>query len=140
MAFLRVGGPAPKTKQRLYLLSIELPSGLTIVKIGKASGGSSKARMMQICESIYDKFRYTPRILIKRDREVSEDVVFKWETMLHNYFSNYRYETKHKWSGCSEAFLVPLEDAVQAFEAVVDGQVPDVKYSRPEPVEDELPF
>lgn len=141
MAFLKVGNGGPKAKQRLYLLSIELPSGLTVVKIGKASGGSSKARMMQICESIYDKFRVTPKISVKLDREVPEDMVFKWETILHSYFSDYKYETTHKWSGYSESFLIPLDDAKQAFMAVIDGQIPDTKYILPEPsIEDELPF
>jgi len=139
--FLKVGGPPPKAKQRLYLLHIELPSGLQICKIGKASGVSSKERMLQICASIYDKFRTTPKISIKLDREVDGDLVFKYEAILHTFFKDYRYETKHKWSGNTESFIIPLEDAKQAFLLVCDGVVPEHTYTLPIEVdEDELPF
>lgn len=139
--FLKVGGPGPKQVQRLYLLEITLPSGLVICKIGKASGPSSVTRMMQIVESIYNKFRKTPMIYIKRDREVPDDMVFKYESELHRFFKNYKYETTHKWSGCTEAFCIPLEDAIMAYEAVIEGNVPEHTYVLPKPtLEDELPF
>lgn len=140
MSFLKVG-KAPSSKQRLYILDIELPSGMKLVKIGKASGPSAKERMLQINGSIFDKFRCTAKISIKRDREVSSEEVFKMETTLHQYFSTYQYNTPHKWSGCTEAFTIPLADAVMAFEAVIDGQVPDSKYELPgTPMDDDLPF
>ena len=140
MAFLTVGD-TPKAKQRLYLLSIEMPSGIILVKIGKASGASSKERMMQINSSIFDKFRCTAKISIKRDREVPDDKVFKYEAILHNFFSDYRYDTPHKFSGSSECFCIPLSEAVQAYEAVIEGQVPDFKYKLPDTIEeDQLPF
>ncbi len=140
MAFLTVGKERPKTR-RLYIMDITLPSGMKTVKIGVASGASSKERMLQLVSSIYDKFRTTPMIKIKRDREVPADKVFKYETMLHHYFEDYRYETKHKFDGVTENFCIPLDDAVQAYEAVLDEQVPDHKYIMPEPsTEDQLPF
>ena len=141
MAFLKVGGEPPKKKQRLYLMEIELPSGMHVCKFGKASGLSSKERMLQINGSIFDKFRYTAKIGIKRDREVDADLVFKYEARLHQFFSDYRYEHNIKWDGISECFVIPLDDAVQAYEAVIEGMVPDYKYVLPtaEP-EDELPF
>ena len=140
MAFLTVGD-APKVKQRLYILDITLPSGMQVTKIGKASGESSKIRMMQICESIFDKFRCTPSIKIVRDREVPADKVFEYETRLHQYFINYKYISKEKWSGNTEAFTIPTADAKQAYEAVLDGQVPDCPYVLPTTtIEDTLPF
>lgn len=143
MAFLKVG-EEPKLKpkkQRLYILNIELPSGMTVVKIGKASGESSKERMLQINGSIFDKFRCTAKISIKRDREVDADMVFKYENILHRFFGNYKYETKHIWDGCTEAFCIPLEDAVIAYELVVDGNVPDFNYELPpSEAQDDVPF
>ena len=142
MAFLTVGeAPKPK-KQRLYLLDIELPSGLKLVKIGKASGNSAKERMLQINGSIFDKFRCTAKISIKRDREVDAEHVFTFENTLHKFFCNYKYDTKHKWDGCTECFCVPLEDATQAYELVIEGVEPDFVYQMPDTKEDEdtLPF
>ena len=138
--FLKVGEAAPKQKSRLYVLRITLPSGLTVCKLGKASGVSSKSRMMQICESIYDKTRSTPCIKVLRDREVPADKVFEYETRLHQYFSDYRYYSKVPWSGNTEAFCIPEDDAIMAYEAVIDGQVPPCKYVMPEQVEDPLQF
>jgi len=142
MAFLTVGAGVPKKKQRLYLMEITLPSGMVVIKCGKASGSSSKERMLQICSSIYDKFRRTPMIKIQRDREVNADLVFKYETIMHRFFSDYRYESKHKFDGISECFVVPLDDMVQAYEAVMEGLEPDGVYKRAPIVLDkyDLPF
>ena len=142
MAFLKVGAEPKPKKQRLYILDIELPSGMKVVKIGKASGSSSKDRMLQINGSIFDKFRCTAKIAIKRDREVDADHVFRFENTLHKFFSNYQYDTKHKWDGCTECFCVPLEDVVQAYELVVEGVEPDFVYQMPstKEAEDSLPF
>lgn len=143
MAFLKVGAEPPKKKQRLYLMNIKLKSGLTVVKIGKASGPSSKERMLQICSSIYDVQRVTPAISIKRDQEVPYDDVFRYETILHRFFQDYRYEGNERpWDGKTELFVIPLDDAVQAYESVLNGLVPEHRYVIPELVEeqDELPF
>ena len=140
MAFLKVG-KEPVKKQRLYLMEITLPSGMVVVKIGKASGENSTSRMMQIVESVYQKFRKTPMIYIKRDREVPADMVFKWEAQLHRFFSDYQYNTNHRFSGSTECFSIPLADAVMAYEAVIDGMVPDFTYVLPEPaIEDVFTF
>jgi len=122
-------------------MNIVLPSGLTVVKIGKSSGHSSKERMQQINGSIFDKFRTTAMISIKRDREVPSDLVFKYETTLHHFFADYQYNTPHKFSGSTETFVIPLEDAVMAYEAVISGEVPDFKYVLPAMVpDDNVPF
>lgn len=140
MALLKVGAPPPSKKQRLYLMEITLPSGMVVMKCGKSSGPSSKERMLQICSSIYDKFRRTPMIKIQRDREVPADKVFEYETTVHRFFCNYQYDSKTKWDGITECFVVPLDDMVATYEAVLDGQVPDFIYELPEIIEDRLPF
>ena len=145
MAFLKVG-KKDQSKQRLYIMQITMPldedfTGLTVIKIGKTSGVSAKARMLDICSDIYDKFRRTPMIHIARDRQVPSDKVFEYEATLHNFFQNYKYNFKSKWSGHTECFVIPLEDAKMAFEAVIDGQVPDYLYELPEASEEgTVPF
>lgn len=140
MAFLKVGSE-PVKKRRLYLMDIEMPSGIKLCKIGVASGASSKERMLQINGSIFDKFRCTAKISIKRDREVLAEDVFKMESTLHKFFASCQYETKHKFDGCTETFTIPLEDGVMAFEAVVAGNVPDFCYELPDKdIDEELSF
>ena len=142
MAFLKVGVEPKQKKQRLYILDIELPSGMKVTKIGKASGNSSKERMLQINGSIFDKLRCTAKISIKRDREVDADMVFRFENTLHRFFANYKYNSKEKWDGVTECFCVPVEDVIQAYELVIEGVEPDFVYQMPDTKEDEdtLPF
>ena len=143
MAFMKVGAATVAKKQRLYIMSIELPSGMRVVKIGKASGESSKERMLQINGSIFDKFRCTAKISIKRDREVPADKVFEYETILHRFFSAYKYDPPHKFDGSGECFVLPhdSEDVVTAYELVIAGEVPDFTYTATASIkEDELQF
>ncbi len=128
--------------RRLYLMRIELPSGMLLHKIGVASHHSAKERMLTICGSIFDKFRETPKIKLVRDRKVDSEKVFKYETMLHKFFSNYQYTSKHRFDGITECFVLPSDsaDAIQAYEAVLAGHVPESAYVMPDRSEDELPF
>ena len=136
--FLKVGS-TPKKQRRLYLMKITLPTGMEVIKVGVSSGVSSKERLLQICSGIYDKYRSTPMIKLLRDREVDADSVFKYETILHQYFADYRYKTKKVFDGVTEMFVIPPDDAIQAYMAVIEGQVPDNKYVYREPEEDKLP-
>lgn len=141
MAFMKVGAAPVAKKQRLYIMSIELPSGMCVVKIGKASGESSKERMLQINGSIFDKFRCTAKISIKRDREVPADKVFEYETILHRFFVDYKYNTAHKFDGSGECFVVDTNDVVTTYELVIAGEVPDFTYTAPAIIlKDELQF
>jgi hypothetical protein len=144
MAFLKVGSEVVLKKQRLYVMEITLPSGMTVVKVGKASGLSAKERMLQICGSIYDKTRRTPMIKIHRDREVPAEYVFTFETTLHRFFKLRQYKSKLVWDGVSECFVLPLDDVIQAFDLVIEGVVPDFVYGADEKaIEDNkygLPF
>lgn len=141
MSFLVVGD-APIAKRRLYLFDITLITGMKVVKIGVASHGSSLDRMLQVNRAYYQKYRSTFMCNIKRDREVPADVVFKYETLLHRFFNNYQYTPKVAFDGSTELFAIPLDDAVMAFEAVINGEVPDFTYQMPstKEAEDSLPF
>jgi len=139
MAFLKVGS-TPKIKTRLYVMEITMPTGITVVKIGKSSGHSSKERMLQICGSIFDKYRKTPMIKICRDREVDSGVVFKYETILHQFFKNYQYTNGFKVDGGTEMFVIDTQDAIDSYDLVIQGIVPDKCYVRPPEEEEDIPF
>jgi len=142
MAFMKVG-IAPTTSRRLYLMHITMPSGVVLHKFGVASGSSSKDRLLQICGSIFDKFRQTPMIKLIRDREVPAEEVFKLESTLHKFFSSYRYDSPHKFDGVTECFVLPEDsgDAITAYELVITGEVPDFTYTVTASIkEDELQF
>jgi hypothetical protein len=42
--------------------------------------------------------------------------------MLHRYFKEYRHETEYPFGGHSEMFDIPLDDAVEAYERVLNGE------------------
>jgi len=114
-----------------------------VVKIGVASGESSVERMFQVNRDYFMRNRESFKCKIKRDREVPADKVFAYETTLHKFFKSCQYIPKTKFDGSTELFLAPLEDIVQAYEAVIEGEVPTFSYSI-EPGkdydEDVLPF
>lgn len=142
MSFLKVGS-VPNSKRRLYLFDITLKSGLKVVKIGVASHSSSVDRMFQVNRDYYIKTRESFKCSIKRDREVPSDQCFSMEATLHKFFRHYQYNSPVKFDGCTELFCIPLDAAVQAFEAVIDGLIPDHTYELPGMVDSNkynLPF
>jgi len=138
MAFLTVGKPPGGTDRRLYILEVTI-YGEKYLKIGVASGHSAKDRMMQIAGSFFDKYRELPIIKIRRDQKVPEDKCFEYETRLHQFFKAYSHTPVVPFSGSTELFdLCDREDdVIQAYEAVIDGMVPDFAYCTED---DELPF
>lgn len=133
MAFLKVGVPHDKDR-RLYCMRITMPDSVWF-KFGVASGPSSKNRMLQIAASYYDLYRETPVIKIMRDRKIDGDVVFKKENILHKFFGMYQY-TKTPFDGSTELFDIEIDPALQAYDAVVAGDVPVHVYQKEE---DQLP-
>jgi len=105
--------------ERLYLMEIWLEEfDIPVYKFGKASGHSSKDRMLQIIGSYYDLYRCTPKVKIVRDRAV--DDVFAKETSLHQLFKDNQIVPDHKFSGCTECFHLDKDVAVEAYERVLD--------------------
>lgn len=135
--FLSVG-KAPVKDRRLYCMRITTPEEV-YYKFGVASGHSSKERMLQIAASYYDKFRETPIIKVMRDRKVDADVVFKYETTLHQFFSFYQYDAARffPFSGSTECFTIDEDVAIQAYEATLNNEVPPNQYFKPEDI---IPF
>ena len=140
--FLKVGTGPTKPQERLYMMHIILASGMELVKFGKSSGVSSKRRMLEVCEAIYEAYpeRRTPSIKLIRDRKC--DNPFVLETVFKEFFTNYQYTTKAKWCGSTECYVIPVEDAKQTFDLVIEGEVPPHVYQMPDTKEDEdtLPF
>jgi len=134
MAFLQVGQDVAKPQLRLYLMEITLPTGMVVMKYGKSSGVSSKRRLMEICESIYDKSkeRRTPSIKIIRDRKC--DNPFELELVFRSFFRNYSYTSKATWVGSTECYVVPMEDAKVTFDLVLEGAIPDTIYKLPDTI------
>jgi hypothetical protein len=131
MGFLTVGKEPEGPQLRLYLMEITLPTGMVVMKYGKSSGISSKRRMMEICESIYDKSteRRTPSIKIIRDQKC--DNPFELELIFRDFFINYRYATKATWVGSTECYVIPMLDAKTTFDLVLGGATPDTTYKMP---------
>ena len=114
-------------KTRLYCMEITT-GDKTYYKFGKSSGISSKDRMLQIIGSYYDVHRETPIVKIVRDRPIDKDLVFKYETVLHQYFNFYQYSKKLlSFSGSTECFHINKDIAVLCFEQVIEGLEPDEK-------------
>ena len=117
MAFARVRKEFGDT-ERLYILEIVVDD-ITVYKVGKASGHSSKKRMLQIVESYFDVYRVTPVIKIVKDREVTE--VFMKETKCHHELKEWQFVPVKKFSGSTELFNVTKEKVLEVYEDVLQG-------------------
>ena len=106
---------------RLYILEMWIEGRDTpLYKLGKASGHSSKKRMLDICGSYFDRYRETPVIRIKKDKVVTD--VFAKETALHHHFANKRFVSQYKFSGCTEVFDITFEEALEKYEEVINDE------------------
>lgn len=100
----------------LYLVLFEL-EGKELVKIGVTSR-NIEDRVAEILVSIFKKYREFPRAYPKRFRKVPN--VYEKEAMLHKHFKDLNYKTEKKFSGSTEFFEVPLDDAVVVYESLID--------------------
>ena len=104
---------------RLYVLEIAV-EGDTVYKVGKSSGHSSKARMLQIIGSYFDAYRVTPVIRIVKDKEVSN--VFAKEAKCHHLLAEWKYESSKKFSGCQELFKAEIEKVLEVYKSVLESE------------------
>lgn len=106
-------------EERVYILEMYI-DGLEepIYKIGKASGDSSKKRMLEIIGSYFDIFRVTPIVKIKRDRK-TKDALSK-EHELHIMFEQFKYTPTKKFSGSTELFKgLDLDELIKRYEEII---------------------
>ncbi len=123
---------------RLYLFKFKLNTGEIIIKIGKSSWRSTKAnakqkpsslpRFLQVLASMHTNLRYCPMAKIKRDRQVDEKLVFKYENILHLEMQQYKYIPEKKHDGSDELFLIPSQKVeemlLERYEMLTKGKKP----------------
>ena len=99
-------------KQRLHDSNVDF-----IFKIGKSSGKSSVDRLMQLIRSHFMKYRYTPFMVIKRDRPVPN--AFQVETQLHQEFKQHRYYHDKPIDGKDEWFYMREDVLLRRYDELV---------------------
>lgn len=101
----------------LYVVHFNL-DGKDLVKIGVTSR-TIEERISEILISIFKKYREFPYCRPKRFRKTAN--VYEKEAILHKYFSEYSYTPAQKFSGSTEFFDIPLENAVDVYEKLLNG-------------------
>ena len=104
--------------ERLYVLEMVV-DGIVVYKVGKASGHSSKARMLQIIGSYFDAYRVTPVVKIVKDTACSE--VFEKEILCHQELAEYRYVPEKVFSGVTEIFKAEKEVVLEVYRRILEG-------------------
>ena len=111
-----------ESTERLYVLEMVV-DGTVVYKVGKASGHSSKARMLQIVGSYFDAYRVTPVVKIVKDTACTE--VFEKETLCHQELAEYKYVPDKVFSGVTEIFKVDKEAVLEVYKRVLEGTKED---------------
>ena len=109
----------------LYMLLIDLEDK-RLVKFGFTCREHVEDRICEILTSCWKTYRVFPRCETKRFRTV--DNVEAKEALLLEFFKEFRYETKNKFSGSTELFDLDVGIAVEAYRRVLDGVALDVKF------------
>lgn len=118
-SWFKVHKESEENVERLYVLEITV-DGKVVYKIGKASGHSSKQRMLQIIGSYFDVYRVTPVVKIVKDKVCTD--VFKKETMCHQELVEYRFRPEKVFSGCTELFDVDKEVVLEVYKRILESQ------------------
>ena len=108
--------------ERLYVLEMII-DGTIVYKVGKASGHSSKARMLQIIGSYFDAYRITPVVKIIKDTACTG--VFEKETLCHQELAEYRYVPEKVFSGVTEIFKAEKEVVLEVYKRILEGTKED---------------
>lgn len=101
---------------RLYIMEIVVDD-TTVYKVGKASGHSSKQRMLQIIGSYFDAYRVTPVVKIVKDKEVTN--VFEKETKCHHALAEWKFIPTKAFSGSTECFNVDKDKVLEVYKDVL---------------------
>ena len=108
-----------KNDGMVYLLEIHLEDKV-LVKIGITSRNKIEDRVTEISVGIFKSYRFFPYIRPKRFKKTTE--ITTKESMLHTYFKDRRYTTQYQFGGHTELFDVPLDEAVEMYERVLNGE------------------
>lgn len=102
----------------LYVVHFKL-DGKELVKIGVTSR-SIEDRVSEILVSIFKAYREFPYCRPKRFRKTEN--MYDKESQLHEYFKDCKYVPQYKFGGCTEFFDVSLEEVVEVYERLLDGE------------------
>ena len=87
---------------RIYVMEFTLECGTILHKIGKSSGKSSKNRMLDIVDSFFNTYRYTPMVRIRLDMETITPLLV--EKHIHRLLAEYSCGFEKKFNGSTEFF------------------------------------
>lgn len=104
----------------VYILELNLENKL-LIKVGYTSRKKVEDRVCEILTSIWKKYRIFPQCYVKRYKEVPNPI--KLEQALHKELKDSRYTTKHKFSGSTEIFSIPLETVVDLYDKLLDKDI-----------------
>lgn len=100
----------------LYLLEFSI-EGKKLVKIGLTTRPKVEDRICEILTAMWKKYRIFPECYPKRFKTTEN--VYEKEQKLHQQFREQRFEMLHKFPGSTEFFDVPLEQVVEAYDAII---------------------
>lgn len=107
----------------LYVLDIDVDNR-PIVKIGVTTR-KVEDRIVEILTSYWKQYRVFPRCYPKRFKKTVK--IYTKEQQLLKYFSDRKYESEKKFSGCQELLDVPLEEVINVYEKVIKEELIDDK-------------
>jgi hypothetical protein len=101
----------------LYVLLVQLEDK-ALVKVGVTCRAKVEDRITEILVSIWKRYRVFPELYPKRYKSTLD--VYGKEARLHKLLEDYRYKTKHKFSGSTEMFDVDLDVVVSMYEEMLN--------------------
>ena len=102
----------------LYLVHFKIED-LDLVKIGVTTR-TIEERVAEILVSIFKRYREFPYCRPKRFRTTEN--VYEKEATLHQYFEPHKHTFTKKFSGSTEFFNIPLDNAVVVYEDLLAGK------------------
>jgi hypothetical protein len=99
----------------LYVVQFDLEER-PLIKIGVTTR-QIEDRISEILVSIFKQYREFPYCRPKRFTRTFD--IYSKEARMHEFFKDYSYLPKKRFSGCTEFFDVPLEDVAVAYDALL---------------------
>ena len=87
---------------RVYVLRFTLSCGKIVHKVGMCRSARSTDRLFEITRSFFNVYRYSPQVVMKRDKKVIVPLLV--EKHLHNILSEWHYTFDKKFGGSTEFF------------------------------------
>lgn len=108
----------------VYILDLDVDD-IRVVKIGVTTR-KVEDRVLEILLSYWKTYRVFPRCYPKRFKRTTN--IYEKEKLLLDYFSDCKFECAKQFSGYQELVYAPLEDVVEIYEKVINGEVLEGRY------------